>query len=146
MKSVNEVKTVCKSLAANESFARTVAAAFASQTDPVMSELAEFKTAVSEAVTNAAVHGYRDSVGNIVLKLKLYEGNVISATVSDRGVGIEDVKKAREPLFTTSESGEQAGMGFTVMESFCDGVKVRSKPGRGTTVVLTKKFRSKNGV
>ena len=146
MKPINEVKTVFKSHSANEAFARTVAAAFAAATDPLMSELAEFKTAVSEAVTNAAVHGYRDKIGDITLKLKLYEGKTVTATVTDKGVGIENIEKAREPLFTASKSGEQAGMGFTVMESFCDGVKVRSKPGRGTTVVLTKRFKSRSGV
>ncbi|MBR2327839.1 MAG: anti-sigma F factor [Clostridia bacterium] len=146
MKKINEAKIVFTSHLSNEAFARTAVAAFVATADPIMSELAELKTAVSEAVSNAAVHGYKDKIGYITVKMRLYSDFKVIITVSDKGVGIADIEKAREPLFTTSKSGEQAGMGFTVMESFTDGLKIRSTVGKGTTVTMKKVFTSKDGV
>ncbi len=126
----------------NESFARSVVSAFASRLDPTVSELADLKTAVSEAVTNCIVHAYRDSRGKaeILLKGSVYADGRVVVEVKDHGCGIADVERAMQPLFTTDPAGERSGMGFTVMGAFCDGVKVRSRPGKGTTVVLTKRF------
>jgi stage II sporulation protein AB (anti-sigma F factor) len=143
MKKLNEAKIVFTSHLSNEAFARTAVAAFVAIQDPVLSEIAELKTAVSEAVSNAAVHGYSEKIGYITVKMRLYSNSKVVITVSDKGKGISDVEKAREPLFTTSTNGEQAGMGFTVMESFTDDLKVRSKEGKGTTVTMTKIFNKK---
>ena len=126
----------------NESFARTVTAAFVSRLDPTVSELADLKTAVSEAVTNCIVHAYRDSRGSgeIQLKGSIYADGKVVIEIKDRGCGIADVEEAMQPLYTTDPENERSGMGFTVMGAFCDGLKVRSKPGKGTVVVLTKRF------
>ena len=126
----------------NEGFARTVVAAFASRLDPTVSELADLKTAVSEAVTNSIVHAYKDCRGKAEIQLKgaLYADGRVVIEIKDRGCGISDVSTAMQPLYTTDPDGERSGMGFTVMEAFCNGVKVRSKPEKGTTVVLTKRF------
>lgn len=126
----------------NESFARTVVAAFASRLDPTVSELADLKTAVSEAVTNCIVHAYKDSRGKAEIQLKgaLYADGRVVIEIKDKGCGIADLQTAMQPLYTTDPEGERSGMGFTVMEAFCDGVRVRSKPERGTTVILTKRF------
>jgi len=129
------------SKSSNEGFARVTAAAFASQLDPTIEELADIKTAVSEAVTNAIVHGYRDSRGGVVMECGLAE-NTVTITVEDFGSGIEDVQKAREPLFTTHSDEERSGMGFTVMEMFMDSVDVTSKIGEGTKVTMVKKISS----
>ena len=126
------------SLSVNEGIARSAVAAFCAQLNPTAVELADVKCAVSEAVTNCIVHAYRDTVGEITITVKLCEGRMIQIEIKDRGCGIEDVKQAREPLFTTDAEGERSGMGFTVMESFCDGVNVSSRIGRGTTVTLLK--------
>lgn len=123
----------------NESFARTAAAGFAAQLDPTLDELGDIKTAVSEAVTNAIVHAYPDALGKVIMKMKLLKGGVLEITVRDWGCGIPDVEEARRPLFTTGGS-ERSGMGFTIMESFMDSLKVRSVAGRGTTVVMKKKI------
>ena len=128
----------------NEAFARTVAACFAAQLDPTLDELNDLKTAVSEAVTNAIVHGYPNTIGRVTMGMKLFEDNTVEITVKDRGVGIADLNQARTPLSPTG-GAERAGMGFTIMESFTDGMKVRSIPGRGTTVVLSKKISIRAG-
>ena len=121
----------------NEAFARMVAAAFASNLNPTAPELAEIKTAVSEAVTNAIIHGYENSVGMVRLEGKIY-GKTIEFTISDEGWGIEDVKRAREPLFTGKPDSERSGMGFSIMESFMDIVEVKSRLGEGTKVRMKK--------
>ena len=127
------------SRSSNEGFARVAAAGFAAQLDPTLDELGDIKTAVSEAVTNAIVHGYPDQLGKIVMKLKLLENNTLEITVRDWGKGIEDIQQARQPLFTTGGE-ERSGMGFTIMESFMDTIRVRSTPGRGTVVTMRKKI------
>lgn len=121
----------------NESFARVVAAAFASSLNPTAPELAEIKTAVSEAVTNAIIHGYENSVGMVRLEGKI-DGRTVEFTVSDEGWGIADVEKAREPLFTGKPDAERSGMGFSIMESFMDRVEVKSQLGEGTQVKMSK--------
>ena len=136
---LNQMTVRFPSRSANESFARSAAAAFLAQMDPTLEELYDVKTAVSEAVTNAIVHAYPDRVGPVALSVKLYQDGTAEITVRDRGVGIPDVKKAREPLYTTGGS-ERSGMGFTIMESFMDGLSVRSAPGKGTTVRLRKQL------
>lgn len=135
----NQVSLVFPSRSANEAFARTAAAAFAAQLDPTLDELGDVKTAVSEAVTNAIVHAYPDTLGKVEVKLRLYPGNQLELIVRDWGVGIPDIEKARTPLFTTGNE-ERSGMGFTIMESFMDSVKIRSTPGKGTTVTMRKRF------
>lgn len=127
------------SRSSNEGFARVAAAGFAAQLDPTLDELGDIKTAVSEAVTNAIVHAYPNELGRIVLKMKLLPGSVLELSVRDWGRGIDNVEQARKPLFTTGGS-ERSGMGFTIMESFMDSLKVRSVAGRGTTVVMKKKI------
>ena len=139
MKIENQVTLEFPSRSANEGFARTAAACFAAQLDPTLEEINDIKTAISEAVTNAIVHAYPDTLGRIVLKLRLKEGRLLEISVKDWGVGIADVAQARTPLFTTG-SEERSGMGFTIMESFMDTVKVRSVPGRGTTVTMVRKI------
>ena len=140
---LNEFKIKMPSLSANESLARSVVAAFCAQIDPSAAEIADIKCAVSEAVTNCIVHGYRDSIGTIYIDIKLLEDRIVRVDIKDKGCGIEDVKAARVPLFTTDAANERSGMGFTVMESFCDTVRVRSKLGRGTCVTLFKIFEEK---
>ena len=136
---MNEVTLEFPSHSSNEGFARSAAACFAAQMDPTLNELEDIKTAVSEAVTNAIVHAYPDAIGKVTLKLRVCPGNVLELTVKDRGRGIADVEKAREPMFTTGGE-ERSGMGFTIMESFTDQLTVRSVPGRGTTVTMKKKL------
>lgn len=136
----NEMRLVLPSLSVNEGMARSSVAAFCAQLNPTAVELADVKCAVSEAVTNCIVHAYRDRVGEISIDVKLCEGRMIQIEIRDKGCGIEDVKRAREPLFTTDAEGERSGMGFTVMESFCDGVRVSSRPGKGTAVTLLKRL------
>ena len=141
----NSFKCVFPARSVNESFARMAASAVVSQLDPRAGELADLKTAVSEAVTNVIVHAYPDGSYApeqklIFLSGELYEGRRTVITVKDRGKGMENVEKAMEPLFTTSPAEERSGMGFTVMETFTDSVKVRSKPGKGTAVRLYKRF------
>lgn len=137
---VNEMKLSLPSLSVNESMARAAVAAFCAQTDPDATELADIKCAVSEAVTNCIVHAYRNTVGTIYITVRLYEDRTVQIGIRDRGCGIEDVREARRPLYTTDAEGERSGMGFTVMESFCDKVRVVSKCGRGTTVTLYKRL------
>ena len=140
----NQVSLVFPSRSANEAFARTAAAAFAAQLDPTLDELGDVNTAVSEAVTNAIVHAYPDTLGKVEVKLRLYPGNQLELIVRDWGVGIPDIEKARTPLFTTGNE-ERSGMGFTIMESFMDSVKIRSTPGKGTTVTMRKRFALRAG-
>ena len=136
---LNEVTLTFPSRSSNEGFARSAAACFAAQMDPTLNELEDIKTAVSEAVTNAIVHGYPDAIGTVTLKLRVCPGNILELTVKDKGRGITDVEKARQPMFTTG-GAERSGMGFTIMESFMDQLLVRSLPGRGTTVTMKKKL------
>lgn len=139
MKPVNEMRLIIESRSVNESFARTALGAFASQLDPTVEELGDLKTAVSEAVTNCIVHAYPDRVGFIYITAQLFENSTLKIRVRDSGVGIVDVKQAMTPLFTT-QSGERAGLGFAVMESFMDRIRVSSTPGRGTSVIMVKKL------
>ena len=141
MQPVNEIKLEFISKSSNESFARVVAAAFISQLDPTLEELADVKTAVSEAVTNAIIHGYENRQGIIRMNCRLYT-NAVEIEVIDEGKGIEDIELARQPLYTSRPEMERSGMGFTVMESFMDSVSVTSEVGRGTTVLMRKTFRS----
>lgn len=143
MKAINEMKLSFMSRSCNESFARSAVAAFTAVLDPTVEEMSDIKTAVSEAVTNCIVHGYKDGIGTVYIHVKIFEGSKVSITVRDKGCGIEDVKKAMEPLFTTCETGERAGLGFSIMDSFMDRLKVRSNPGKGTSVTLEKTIVSK---
>ena len=145
MKALNQAELTFPSCSANEGFARAAAACFAAQLDPNLDELADIKTAVSEAVTNSIVHGYPDSLGQINLRLRLLEGGVLEIRVKDSGVGIPDIAQARTPLFTTGNE-ERSGMGFTIMESFMDSLKVTSSPGRGTTVTMKKRIARRAGL
>ena len=137
MKPTNEMKVTFLSRSANEGFARAAVAAFAAQLDPAVDELADLRTAVSEAVTNAIVHGYPDRLVPVTLTVKLFENGKIQVQVKDKGRGIPDVKKAMEPLYTTGGE-ERSGLGFSVMESFTDRLRVRSAPDKGTTVTMEK--------
>ena len=138
----NEMKLIFPSLSENERLARVAVGGFITPKNPRMDELNDIKTAVSEAVTNCIVHAYRDTVGLIELTARLCD-DVVYIKIRDRGCGIEDVKSAMEPLFTTLPDEERSGLGFSVMESFTDSVKVKSKLGSGTTVVLVKKLRTR---
>ena len=138
-KAANEFSLEFPSRSSNEAFARSAAACFAAQMDPTLNELEDIKTAVSEAVTNAIVHAYPDTIGRVQMKGRVCAGNVLELTVRDYGRGIPDVDKARQPMFTTGGE-ERSGMGFTIMESFMDKLAVRSVPGRGTTVVMRKRL------
>ena len=126
----------------NEGFARSAVACFASQMDPTLEELGDIRTAVSEAVTNCIVHAYPDEFGIITLRCRILKDNVLDIVIKDKGVGIADLDQARRPAFTTG-GADRSGMGFTIMESFMDGLTVRSKPGRGTTVVLRKALQAR---
>ncbi len=137
MKSVNEMRLTFLSRSANEGFARAAVAAFAAQLDPAVDELADLRTAVSEAVTNAIVHAYPNSLGSITLTVKLYDNGCVWVRVRDKGCGIPDVEQAMEPLYTTGGE-ERSGLGFSVMQSFTDKLRVRSAPGKGTTVTMEK--------
>lgn len=139
MKALNTVKITFPSRSVNEGFARSALSTFAAQADPTLDELADVKTAVSEAVTNCIVHAYANTIGPITLTAALYEDGTLRVAVADKGCGIPDVSKAMEPLFTTG-GAERAGLGFAVMESFMDSVKVRSAPGKGTRVTLSKRL------
>ena len=146
MRPVNTASIEFLSRSSNEGFARTAAACFAAQLDPTLDEINDIKTAVSEAVTNAIVHAYPDSIGQVTVKVRICPDQVLEVTVKDHGRGIPDVEKARQPMYTTGGE-ERSGMGFTIMESFMDRLAVRSTPGRGTTVVMRKKLapRLKSG-
>lgn len=139
MENLDYIKLEFPSRSVNEGFARATVAAFAARLDPTLEELADIKTAVSEAVTNSIVHAYPDKLGIIRLRAKITEGNTLEIQVQDSGVGIPDVALAREPLYTTGGE-ERSGMGFTIMESFMDKVRVRSIEGRGTSVTMTRRI------
>ncbi|MBE6616759.1 MAG: anti-sigma F factor [Ruminococcaceae bacterium] len=136
----NETKIVFPSYSANEAYARSVAAAFCAQMNPTFDELSDIKCAISEAVTNAIVHGYREHIGDIQMILKIYDDRVFRAEIKDKGCGIANIEEAMRPLFTTDPENERSGMGFTIIENFMDSLKVTSSPGRGTKVVMTKKL------
>lgn len=140
----NEMHLQFASLSQNEGFARSCAAAFATQMNPTIEELSDIRTAVSEAVTNAIIHGYEEGPGIVHMKLTIRERE-FEAEVRDEGVGIADVKKAMEPLYTSKPSRERSGMGFSFMEAFMDQVTVDSKPGRGTVVRMTKRLEAGKG-
>lgn len=143
MKPLNQAQISFASNSVNEGFGRAAVAAFLAQLDPTVADLSDMRTAVSEAVTNAIVHGYRDSIGTVYITVKIYEGGKAVVRVRDKGCGIPDIPQAMEPLFTTGGE-ERAGLGFAVMQSFCDNVRVTSAVGRGTSVTLTKTFAPKN--
>ena len=139
MKASNYIKFEFPSHSSNEGFARSAVSAFASQLDPTLEELGDLRTAVSEAVTNAIVHAYPDCIGRVMLRLRIPEDNTLEITVRDWGRGIEDVEKAMKPLYTTGGE-ERSGMGFTIMGSFMDKLRVRSQPGKGTSVTMRKRI------
>ena len=139
---INEMKLTMDSRSINEGFSRVAVASFIACTDPNIEELTDIKTAVSEAVTNAIVHGYKESYGKIYITVSIFENNIIRIKIRDKGVGIEDIEKAMEPLFTTAGE-ERAGLGFAVMESFMDKVKVTSRPDAGTSVTMEKRIWGK---
>ena len=139
MKAENYIKLEFPARAVNEGFARAAVAAFVSQLDPTLTELGDLKTAVSEAVTNAVVHAYPESIGVIQLRARILPGGELELVVKDKGVGIADVERARTPLYTTGGE-ERSGMGFTIMEGFTDRLRVRSAPGRGTTVTMRRRL------
>ncbi len=140
MNIVNEMKLDFPSCAVNEGFARMVISAFVLPLNPTLEELGDIKTSVSEAVTNAIVHGYREKGGTVTMRARLSQSGVLTVEIADKGCGIEDIEQARQPFFTTMEEAERSGMGFTVMESFMDAVQVFSETGAGTTVRMTKQI------
>ena len=142
MKTCNELKMTVDAKSVNESFCRAAIGAFVAQLDPTVEELSDIKTAVSEAVTNCIVHAYSEQSGKIYIQVRITDGVFVTVKIRDTGCGIADVAKAREPLYS-SVGGERSGLGFTVMESFCDHLRVRSKPGQGTTVVIEKRIFGK---
>ncbi len=143
MKFINEMKLSFPSRSANEAFARTAVSSFLAQLDPTVEEISDIRTAVSEAVTNCIVHGYPDGVGLITIEAGIQENGRVIIRIRDKGCGIADVQQAMEPMFTTCETGERAGLGFAVMETFTDRLKVRSVLGKGTTVTMEKKIKTK---
>ncbi len=144
---LNKMQIKLPALSVNEGMARATVAAFVSQLDPGVTELADIKCAVSEAVTNCIVHGYRDGEpGFITITVSILEGRTVKIEIKDRGCGIPDIEAARQPLFTTDAAGERSGMGFTVMESFTDRLRVTSKLGVGTTVTLFRKLSERGRI
>lgn len=144
MKGENYIKLDFPSRSSNEGFARSCAAAFAAQLDPTMEELGDIRTAVSEAVTNCIVHAYPDEIGMIHMRLRILSGNTLEILVKDWGRGIENVEQAMKPLFTTGGE-ERSGMGFTIMDSFMDSLRVRSSPGKGTAVTMRRTLHPRPG-
>ena len=136
----NTMKVSFPSRGANEGLARMLVAAFITEADPTVEELCDIKTAVSEAVTNCIVHAYPDHIGPVAMSIAVYPGREVHITVADKGIGIPDIPQAMEPLFTTGNPEERSGLGFAVMQSFMDKVKVISKPGKGTKVLLIKRL------
>ena len=137
---LNEVTLTFPSRSSNEGFARSAAAAFAAQLDPTMEELGDIRTAVSEAVTNAIIHGYDGTDGIVTMEGNIYD-DTVEFTISDNGVGIPDIRRAREPLFTGKPEMERSGMGFTIMETFMDAMEVESEVGKGTKITLSKQIK-----
>lgn len=137
----NRIKLELMSLSQNESLARAVAAAFITPLDPTLEELADVRTAVSEAITNAIIHGYRNTSGIITMLLEL-DGKILTVAVEDKGCGIEDIELAKTPFYTSGNGGERSGMGFAVMQAFMDSLEVISAPGSGTTVIMKKTLSS----
>ena len=142
-KILNELKMTFPSLSENERFSRLAVSGFLSQLNPQVDELSDIKTAVSEGVTNCIVHAYRDTIGYIYMHNRIFEGSRIYIKIRDKGCGIKDISRAMEPLFTTAPDEERAGLGFAVMESFMDKIKVRSSEGKGTTLILEKTLKSR---
>ena len=140
MNAENYMRLELPARSVNEGFARAAVAAFAAQLDPTMAELGDIRTAVSEAVTNAVVHAYPNEIGVIQIRARILQNDVLELVVKDYGVGIADVDQARTPLFTTGGE-ERSGMGFTIMESFMDSLRIRSKPGKGTTVTMRRRVK-----
>lgn len=140
-KITNTLKLDFDSDSKNESFARSTVSNFAARLDPTITELSEIRTAVSEAVTKCIIHGYRGTKGKITVTVKLYSDRHIKIRIKDKGCGIKDIEKAREPLYTSDPSGERGGMGFSIMESFTNKMKVTSKENQGTTVTLMKRLK-----
>lgn len=140
----NEMRLDFLSLSENESFARSCAAAFCTQLNPTIEELSDVRTAISEAVTNAIIHGYENRSGMVHLRCTL-EGDLFTATVRDDGLGIRDIEQARQPFFTTRPELERSGMGFTVMEAFMEEVVIESVPGQGTSVTMKKRIARRDG-
>lgn len=144
MRALNTVRLQVQSRSVNEGYARVAVSAFAAQLDPTVEEISDIRTAVSEAVTNCIVHAYPGGVGIIHITVSAYENGLIKIKIRDKGVGIANIKQAMEPLYTTL-GGERSGLGFSVMESFCDKVRVTSKPGQGTSVTLYKQIAGRDG-
>jgi len=144
MKINNFMKLIIPSTSRNEAFARAAVSAFAAQLDPTVEEINDIKAAVSEAVTNSIVHGYPDAIGNIEIIARITDNDGLYIRIKDKGVGIADIKQAMLPLFTTCAEGERAGLGFAVMESFMDKLRVTSKVDKGTSVTMTKRVISRN--
>jgi stage II sporulation protein AB (anti-sigma F factor) len=140
MKFENYMTLEFPSRSSNEAFARSAVACFAAQLDPTMEELGDIRTAVSEAVTNAIVHGYPNELGMVSLRCRILKGNTLDIVVKDKGVGIPDIDQARRPMFTTG-GADRSGMGFTIMESFMTDLDITSEPGKGTTVHMRRKLQ-----
>ena len=142
MKAINEMRLTLESHSVNEGFSRVAVSSFVASLDPTVEEISDIKTAVSEAVTNCIVHAYKNTVGRIYIWVGIFPDNSVKIRIRDKGCGIADIHKAMTPLFS-SEPDERAGLGFAVMQSFCDKIAVRSTVGKGTTVTLFKKIESK---
>ena len=140
----NEMKLIFDAVSQNESFARTAAASFIARLDPGIDEIADIRTAISEAVTNSIVHAYRNTTGKVYMTIRLLEDRMVYICIKDKGCGIEDIPKAMTPLYTSAADEERAGLGFAVMESFTDFLKVKSKPGNGTSVIMKKQLASRD--
>ncbi|MBQ6702277.1 MAG: anti-sigma F factor [Clostridia bacterium] len=138
---INEFKMQFPAISINESYCRKVFSSFVSLIDPTVSELADIRTAVSEAVTNCIVHAYKEKGGTVYISGKYYSDRTVKITIKDKGCGIPDIKKAIEPLYTTDTSGERGGMGFAIMQSFTDKLIIRSHLGKGTTITMIKKLQ-----
>lgn len=146
LRPLNEMTITFPAHSENERFARLAVSGFLSQLDPNIGELSDIKTAVSEAVTNAIVHGYRETAGEVLMQVRIFEEGHISIKIQDKGCGMEDVEQAMTPLYTTSPEEERAGLGFTIMETFMERVRVKSKPGKGTTVLLERTIKGKQRI
>ncbi|WP_363292116.1 anti-sigma F factor [uncultured Ruminococcus sp.] len=140
---INEMSVSFPALSENERFARLAVSGFLSQLDPNIAELSDIKTAVSEAVTNAIVHGYRETKGEVSMQVRIFGGGRITIKIQDKGCGMEDIEKAMTPLYTSSPEEERAGLGFTIMATFMERVRVKSRPGKGTTVLLERTVQGK---